>query len=183
MTNIQPGDVFVKTRGGRELILLMLPRTERSGKQPYSRLSTQKHDIDSAYWTDRERIGNFTGGQRYKYVGTVPPEYIDIIVNQEVKLKFTVIINDYSGSYAMPRTCVVRAFGSSPEDAAGDAEVEIAGRIFKREYGDHDPTSGGWDDEWIKCMEAAGTKAVIAGHPKVYVEDEIYELTTKETHG
>jgi hypothetical protein len=186
MTNIQPGDVFVKTRGGRNLILLMLPRTERSGKQPYVRLSTQNHNIDSAYWTDRDRVGNFSSGQRYRYVGTVPPAYIDIIVNQEVKLKFTVIVCDYSEHASSPTTRAVKVTGTSPEDAASAAEVEIATEIWNRRYpelGEPYDQNPRMDDEWIDCMESAGTKAVIAGHPKVYVEDEIYELTTKERHG
>lgn len=180
MSKIQPGDVFVKRRADRDMILLMLPRTERSGKQPYVRLSTREHNTDSAYWTDRERVGSFSGNKRYEYVGTIPPEYMDILIRQEVKHKYTVIIADYSQSFAAPTTRAVKVTGHSPEDAAGDAEVVVAGRIFEREYGDHDPTSGGWDDEWIKCMEAAGTLAVIEGHPKVYIEDAIYE-TIKET--
>jgi hypothetical protein len=181
MSNIQPGDVFVKVRGGRELILLMLPRTQRSGKQPYVRLSTKDHNVDAAYWTDRNRVGNFSGGQRYEYMGTVPQEYIDILVNAKTKQNYTVIICDYSEHASSPTTRAVKVEGTSPEDAASMAEVTIATEIWKRRYPelgepyDQDPRM---DDEWMDCMESVGTKAVIEGRPKIYVEDEIYNLTS-----
>lgn len=183
MSKIQPGDVFVKRRADKDMILLMLPRTERSGKQPYVRLSTREHNTDSAYWTDRERVGKFSGNQRYKYMGTVPPEYMDILIKQEVKHKYTVIIADYSESFAAPTMRAVKVTGTSPEDAASNAEVVIATKLWHKRYpgiGEPYDQEPSMDDEWISCMEAAGTTAVIEGHPKIYIEDAIYE-TTKET--
>ena len=91
---------------------------------------------------------------------------------------FTVILADYSErsmSWTSPTTRVVQVEGNSPEDAAGTAEVVIASETWKRR---HPNVAIGanpqMDDEWITCMESVGTLVVIEGHPKTFIDDDIY---------
>lgn len=75
---IQPGDVFVKRWGDRDLVHIMLPRG-RHGKQPYMILDSGNQD---ATWNDRRSTyGNTTVNRRWRYVGTIPPIYLGQLVS------------------------------------------------------------------------------------------------------
>lgn len=92
---------------------------------------------------------------------------------------YTVIIADHSEHREAGLIVVVQVRGETPLDAASNAEVDVASKIFERSYGaDVDPINGNHDEEWIWCMEHASTLVVIEGTPKTFVEDAIYEETT-----
>jgi len=76
---IQPGDIFVKT-WGMEKVIMMLPRRPNSAKQWYLRLSTGT--VESAWWEDRNGVGN--PRKPWRYVGTVPEEFMHILMPVEV---------------------------------------------------------------------------------------------------
>lgn len=97
-------------------------------------------------------------------------------------------INDYHPSGT---TRVVATSGRGPESAAGEAECGIAIEIWKRRYPgiDHLASRGeiDMDVEWMACMEAVHTLAVIEGRPTVWFEDGIYfpddDVVNAETGG
>jgi hypothetical protein len=90
---------------------------------------------------------------------------------------YTVVLKDYS-EHPQGFTRVVFASGRGPENAAGEAECGIAIEIWKRRYPhiDHlaSPHEIDMEDEWMACMEAVHTLAVIDGTPTVWFEDGIY---------
>lgn len=90
---------------------------------------------------------------------------------------FTVILHSYGEHPSVPRTHAVQVEGNSPEDAAGVAEVVIASETWKRRYpemGEPQDANPPMDEEWISCMESVGTLVVIEGHPKTFIDDDIY---------
>lgn len=91
---------------------------------------------------------------------------------------YTVIINDYAEHVSFPVVKAIQVTAESPESAAGVAEVVVATEIWKRRYpelGEPHEQDPRMDDEWIDCMEAAGTLAVIEGNVKTWIADEIYD--------
>ena len=77
---IQPGDVFVKRWGERELIHVMLPRGPHSRKQTYMRLPSG--GIDSTWCRQRHSYGNTSTERRWRYVGTVPDWFLTELLQQ-----------------------------------------------------------------------------------------------------
>ncbi len=102
-------------------------------------------------------------------------------MSERVVKDYTVIVLDH-GSERWAVTKAVQTTGHSPEDAASDAECEVALNVWKHRHpGCTDPNDvpEGWsiterDCAWIDCMESVETIAVIEGHPRTYVEDAIY---------
>jgi hypothetical protein len=95
---------------------------------------------------------------------------------------YTVIIYDYSDTASARglRVATVQVQADAVEAAAGVAEVVIATEVWNKRHpgiGEPHDQEPRMDDEWIACMEAVGTKAVIEGHPRVYIEDDIYNAT------
>jgi hypothetical protein len=78
--NIQPGDVFVKDWGQRQLVHVMLPRTPKSAKQPYMILSSGGRD--STWCTRRSSYGNTTTDRRWRYVGQIPAEWLSMLIGR-----------------------------------------------------------------------------------------------------
>lgn len=68
---IEPGDVFVKEWGKREIVLVVLPKSPDQAKTPYLRIGGGR---DSIWSTRRDSFG----GRRnpYRYVGTVPEWFL-----------------------------------------------------------------------------------------------------------
>ncbi len=69
---IQPGDVFVKRWGVRDLVHVMLPMNSRSAKQPYMNLASGT--TDSTYNHKRSSYGSRSGKNRWRHVGTIPAD-------------------------------------------------------------------------------------------------------------
>lgn len=93
--------------------------------------------------------------------------------------EYTVILADHSVHRNVDVTRALKVEGGFPEDAAGNAETALASEIWNRRYPDRgqpethpDEFS---DEDWIACMESVSTLAVIVGHPRVFVEDDIYD--------
>jgi hypothetical protein len=77
MALIQPGDIFVRPYGGREIIHLYLERGLGSGKQPYIVLTGVTSD--STWNMTREAVERRPYASRkglWRFVGTVPQGYI-----------------------------------------------------------------------------------------------------------
>lgn len=73
---VQAGDVFVKQWGQREIVLVMLPRTPSSAKQPYLRLPAGT--TEGGYWSRREQLDR----RKYRYVGTVPLMFLPDLIGR-----------------------------------------------------------------------------------------------------
>jgi hypothetical protein len=96
---------------------------------------------------------------------------------------YTVIVYDYSDT-ARGLMLAVQVQGDSPETAAGVAEVVIATQVWNRRHpgvGEPYNQEPRMDEEWIACMEAVDAKAVIEGHPRVYIEDDIYNFAPAQS--
>lgn len=74
-TPIQPGDVFVRQYGDKELVHVILPESEWSAKIPYLRL--HGISIDSTWNRTREGYGGHK--KKWHYVGTVPAYWLDYL--------------------------------------------------------------------------------------------------------
>lgn len=94
-------------------------------------------------------------------------------------MKYTVIMQDRSEHYmTIGTTRILIEEGDSAYDAAQYAEITLATEVFTKRHGEGiDPKGhgGGYDDEWIACMESVGVVAVIEGTPTTYFEDSIYD--------
>lgn len=92
-------------------------------------------------------------------------------------MDYTVILHDYSEHPAHPETRAMQVEAPMPEGAAGVAEVIVATETWHRRYpeqGEPHNANPSMDDEWIDCMQSVGTVAVIEGHPRTFIDDEIY---------
>jgi hypothetical protein len=77
---IQPGDLFVKDWGTKQLAHVMLPKGPRSAKQPYMLLGSGNYE---STWSDsRSRYGNTTTDRRWRFVGTIPAEHLTVLFDR-----------------------------------------------------------------------------------------------------
>lgn len=72
---IQPGDVFVKQWGKREIVLIMLPHSPNVAKQRYQRVGGGQ---ESTWSTSRSAMEERKYGGGYAYKGTMPVELIEL---------------------------------------------------------------------------------------------------------
>ena len=78
---VQPGDVFVKRWGSKQLVHVMLPPTPSSAKQPYMVLDSG--NTESTHNKHRSTYGNTTTKVRWHYVGTIPEPYLSHLVEHK----------------------------------------------------------------------------------------------------
>lgn len=79
--HIQPGDVFVKPWGRRQIVHVFLPPRRNSNKQYYMRLHSG--NIDSTWVENRSGMTDeyaYSGG--YCFVGTVPQWFLQQLMEQ-----------------------------------------------------------------------------------------------------
>lgn len=139
---IQPGDVFVKRWGKRELVHVMLTPSPRSSKQPYMILSSG--GTDSTNCRRRSRYGNTMSKVRWHYIGTIPPFYL------------TELMGTYGDDMTTDWLGTNRASGFSesfPEGALNAKQLRTILSLDDRRYGKIVNTGHGVDQPILKLTE------------------------------
>lgn len=79
---IQPGDVFVRIWGKKELVYLMLPIGSNTAKQPYLRLHTGGVDSTWCHTRTAYAAGNWRRVITHHYKGTVPEWFLKQLMEE-----------------------------------------------------------------------------------------------------